>query len=163
MAGVKFFDSSVRHRADGVATEVVAYKRAPIEFCRLAARGKTATRAQCSRLRGLDHAALRRHVVGIMRAVNEAADSQRAQHFGISFALAGSSQDVARHLGLDRGRSLGFRKRRRGVFENCLKMRETTPLEPFVRDTKVYAPGIGIVEDGPLKLVSHKYVQRPPR
>jgi hypothetical protein len=46
-----------------------------------------------------------------------------------------------------------------GLFENCLKMRETTPLEPFVRDTKVYAPGIGIVEDGPLKLVSHKYVQ----
>jgi hypothetical protein len=45
-----------------------------------------------------------------------------------------------------------------GVFENCLKMRETTPLELFARDTKVYARGIGIVEDGPLKLVSHKYV-----
>jgi hypothetical protein len=50
-----------------------------------------------------------------------------------------------------------------GVFENCLKMKETTPLEPSARDTKVYAAGIGIVEDGPLKLVSHKYVQPPSR
>ena len=41
-----------------------------------------------------------------------------------------------------------------GVFENCLKVQETTPLE-LSRDT-VYARGIGIVEDGPLKLVSHK-------
>ena len=46
-----------------------------------------------------------------------------------------------------------------GVFERCVKARETTPLERFVRDYKVYAPGIGMVEDGPLKLVSHKYVQ----
>jgi len=50
-----------------------------------------------------------------------------------------------------------------GVFENCLKTRETTPLERFARDTKVYARGVGIVEDGPLKLVSHKYVQNPSR
>ncbi len=45
-----------------------------------------------------------------------------------------------------------------GVFDRCLKARETTPLELFAREYKVYAPGIGIVEDGPLKLVSHKYV-----
>jgi hypothetical protein len=29
------------------------------------------------------------------------------------------------------------------------------------RDTKVYAQGIGMVEDGPLELVSHKCVQEP--
>jgi hypothetical protein len=50
-----------------------------------------------------------------------------------------------------------------GVFERCLRMRETTPLERFARDTKVYAAGIGIVEDGPLKLVSHQYVTNVPR
>ena len=50
-----------------------------------------------------------------------------------------------------------------GIFERCLKMRETTPLEMFVRDYKVYAPGIGLVEDGDLKLVSHKHVQSASR
>jgi hypothetical protein len=50
-----------------------------------------------------------------------------------------------------------------GVFERCLKAKETTPLERFARDYKVYAPGIGLVEDGPLKLVSHKYVQAESR
>jgi hypothetical protein len=32
---------------------------------------------------------------------------------------------------------------------------ETTPLEPGVGDYKVFAPGIGIVQDGSLKLVRH--------
>ena len=50
-----------------------------------------------------------------------------------------------------------------GVFDRCLKVKETTPLERFARDYKVYAPGIGIVEDGPLKLVSHKFVPNPAR
>ena len=50
-----------------------------------------------------------------------------------------------------------------GVFDRCLKVKETTPLERFARDYKVYAPGIGIVEDGPLKLVSHKFVPNPSR
>jgi hypothetical protein len=48
---------------------------------------------------------------------------------------------------------------RDGVFERCLKTKETTPLEPLARESKIYAPGIGIVVDGPLTLVSHKYVQ----
>lgn len=40
-----------------------------------------------------------------------------------------------------------------GGFTNCLKLEETTPLQPFVRDFKYYAPGVGIVQDGRLKLV----------
>jgi hypothetical protein len=38
---------------------------------------------------------------------------------------------------------------------SCLKTDETTPLEPGVKETKLYAPGIGLVKDGSLKLVRH--------
>lgn len=40
-----------------------------------------------------------------------------------------------------------------GVFRDCVKVKETTPLEPFVTEYKYYAPGIGMVQDGALKLV----------
>lgn len=41
-----------------------------------------------------------------------------------------------------------------GKFTDCLKTEETTPLE-IGREYKIYAAGIGIVQDGPLKLVKH--------
>lgn len=41
-----------------------------------------------------------------------------------------------------------------GSFDNCLRTRETTPLEPDAVEFKVYAPGIGLVRDGSLLLVS---------
>jgi hypothetical protein len=40
-----------------------------------------------------------------------------------------------------------------GEFTNCVKLKETTPLQPFVTDYKYYAPGVGMVQDGILKLV----------
>lgn len=40
-------------------------------------------------------------------------------------------------------------------FTNCLKVEETTPLEPGNKEYKYYAPGIGLVQDGGLKLVRH--------
>jgi len=39
-----------------------------------------------------------------------------------------------------------------------VKVKETTPLEPLVTEYKVYAAGVGLVEDGALKLVSHKFL-----
>ena len=42
-----------------------------------------------------------------------------------------------------------------GTFDGCLRIEETTPLEPGVKDYKVFAPGIGIVQDGSLTLVRH--------
>ena len=45
-----------------------------------------------------------------------------------------------------------------GTFDRCVTVRETTPLERFARETKVYAPGIGVIRDGSLSLVSHAYV-----
>lgn len=40
-----------------------------------------------------------------------------------------------------------------GVFTECLKVEETTPLEPGVKEYKFYAPGVGLVRDGSLRLV----------
>jgi hypothetical protein len=43
-----------------------------------------------------------------------------------------------------------------GTFKDVLKTEESTPLEPGVKEYKFYAPGVGLVRDGPLKLVSFK-------
>ena len=40
-----------------------------------------------------------------------------------------------------------------GAFDRCLKTLETTPIEPGAREFKVYAPGVGLVQDGSLLLV----------
>ena len=41
-----------------------------------------------------------------------------------------------------------------GEFTNCLKVEETTPLQRFTTEYKYYAPGIGMVQDGSLRLVT---------
>jgi hypothetical protein len=41
-----------------------------------------------------------------------------------------------------------------GVFEQCLQSEETTPPEPG-RESKLYAPGIGMVTGGPPLLISY--------
>jgi hypothetical protein len=43
-----------------------------------------------------------------------------------------------------------------GKFVHCLKTKETSPLEPGVVEYKIYAPGVGLVKDDSLKLVSVK-------
>ena len=40
-----------------------------------------------------------------------------------------------------------------GTFEHCLKTRETTPLEPDEKEHKFYAPEVGLLIDGGMKLV----------
>lgn len=40
-------------------------------------------------------------------------------------------------------------------FRGVLKVQETTPLESFVKEHKFYAPDVGLVQDGSLKLVRH--------
>jgi len=42
-----------------------------------------------------------------------------------------------------------------GEFKGCLKFIETTPLELFARESKVYAPGVGLIKDGSLLLVEY--------
>lgn len=45
-----------------------------------------------------------------------------------------------------------------GTFARCLKTKETTPLESG-SEYKFYAPGVGLVQDGGLKLASHGFVR----
>ena len=45
-----------------------------------------------------------------------------------------------------------------GTFDHCLKTKETSPLELILHEFKIYAPGIGLVKDGSLELISHAYV-----
>lgn len=42
-----------------------------------------------------------------------------------------------------------------GTFENCLTVVETTDLEPGHESFKAYARGVGLIQDGVLKLVDH--------
>lgn len=42
-----------------------------------------------------------------------------------------------------------------GTFEDVLKTEETTPLEPDAREFKLYAPGIGLIQDAELLLTSY--------
>jgi hypothetical protein len=48
-----------------------------------------------------------------------------------------------------------------GELRDCVKTEETTPLEPGVTEYKVYARGIGLVQDGELLLT--KYGTLPPK
>ena len=45
-----------------------------------------------------------------------------------------------------------------GAFAQCLKMKETTPLESGT-GYKFYAPDVGLVQDGDLRLVRHGFVK----
>jgi len=45
-----------------------------------------------------------------------------------------------------------------GTFKNCLKTKETTPVEPDSVEYKLYASGVGLVQEGHLKLVKHGLV-----
>lgn len=42
-----------------------------------------------------------------------------------------------------------------GHFDHCLQVEETTPLEPGDKEFKLYAPGVGLIQDENLVLVSH--------
>jgi hypothetical protein len=41
-----------------------------------------------------------------------------------------------------------------GKFDRVLKTEETSPLEPGNKEYKLYAPGIGLIQDDTLKLVN---------
>ncbi len=73
-------------------------------------------------------------------------------------------QEVAPKVAQDRAEiiALGVSiKTPAGEFKNCIKMQETTPLEPKTKEYKVYAPGVGLAQDGDLKLVKYGKVERP--
>src|SRR5262249_7193955 len=66
-------------------------------------------------------------------------------------------QELAKGIAMDRAEIVSLSEKltiRAGTFEKCLKTKETTPLEPVARESKTYAPGVGLVKDGSLELVA---------
>jgi len=65
-------------------------------------------------------------------------------------------QEVAPGLALDRAEIVSLTETVEtpaGRFTNVVKIEETTPLEPGVKEYKYYARDVGLVQDGDLKLV----------
>jgi hypothetical protein len=69
-------------------------------------------------------------------------------------------QEIAPGIAMDRARILSIDEELKtpaGRFDGVLKTWETTPLEPDVNEYKFYAPGIGLIQDGKLKLEEHGF------
>lgn len=67
-------------------------------------------------------------------------------------------QEIAPGVAMDRAEIVslsGTLKTRAGKFDRTLKTVETTPLEPGIAESKYYAPGVGLIQDGSLKLVRY--------
>jgi hypothetical protein len=67
-------------------------------------------------------------------------------------------QEVAPKLAMDRAEIVSIgdtAKVPAGTFSECVRIKETTPLEPGATEYKVHAPGIGLVQDGDLTLVRY--------
>lgn len=69
-------------------------------------------------------------------------------------------QEMAPGVAMDRAEVLSLTETVEvpaGRFTECLKVVETTPLEPAVREYKYYAPGVGLAKDGELELVEYGF------
>lgn len=67
-------------------------------------------------------------------------------------------QEVAPRVAMDRAEIVSTSETLTtpaGRFANCVKVEETTSLEPGTKEYKYYASGIGLVKDGSLQLVSY--------
>lgn len=67
-------------------------------------------------------------------------------------------QEIAPGVAMDRAEIVGLDetvKTPAGEFSGVLKVAETTPLEPGVRELKYYARGVGLVMDGTVRLVKY--------
>lgn len=70
-------------------------------------------------------------------------------------------QEHAEKVAMDRGENVSIIQRVQtsiGQFKSCLKVKETSALEPGT-EYKSYAPDVGLVESGDLKLVQHGFVK----
>jgi hypothetical protein len=80
---------------------------------------------------------------------------------GTIFLGAKYYEEIAPGLAMDRAEiiEMGFTYQTpAGTFQNCLKIKETTPLEPDALEFKIYAPGIGLIQDEFLVLTSYGFV-----
>jgi len=73
-------------------------------------------------------------------------------------------QEVAPDVAMDRAEIVNMTETLKipaGEFKGCLKIEETTPLEPESKEYKVYGPGIGLIQDGSLKLTKYGMMEKP--
>jgi hypothetical protein len=76
---------------------------------------------------------------------------------GLPLLGARYQQEIAPGVAMDRAEIVALSDTLRvpaGTFGHVLEVEETTPLEPGVREYKYYAPGVGLLRDGSLELVS---------
>ena len=69
-------------------------------------------------------------------------------------------QEIADGIALDRAKhvKMGLTvKTKAGKFDQCVQVNETSPLEPGSVSVKKYCPRIGLVVDGPAKLVEYGF------
>jgi len=105
-------------------------------------------------------------IAGHSGAWRAGADSARAGLMLPGLPLIGAAyyQEIAPGKAMDRARIISTTAAFEcpvGRFEDCLVTEETTPLEPDAREEKIYAPGIGLVKDGPLTLVKCQMTGTP--
>ena len=77
---------------------------------------------------------------------------------GLARLRAKYFQEVAPRVAMDRAEIVSLTEALKvpaGVFKDCLKVEETTPLERGTKEYKYYAPGIGLIQDGTMKLVRY--------
>ena len=70
-------------------------------------------------------------------------------------------QEIAPDIAMDRAEIISMNEKLNttaGFFSNCLKIEETTPLEPKNKEYKFYVPGIGLIRDGDLLLVKYGFI-----
>lgn len=77
---------------------------------------------------------------------------------GLPLVGARFCQELAPGVGMDRIEILSLNETAEtpaGKFDHCLKTEETSPLEPGVRENKLYARGIGVIREGEAVLVKY--------
>ncbi len=71
-------------------------------------------------------------------------------------------QEIAPGIAMDRAEIISMSETKQtpaGNFINCLKTEETTPLELKDKEYKIYAPGIGLVQEEKLLLVKYGFIK----
>jgi hypothetical protein len=71
-------------------------------------------------------------------------------------------QEIAPGVAMDRAEVISLTesfKTPAGTFEQCLKTKEGSGLKFWEREYKIYAPGIGIIKDGYMRLVKYGFIK----
>lgn len=69
-------------------------------------------------------------------------------------------QEIAPGVAMDRAEIVSVNEKLKtpaDSFNNCVKVEETTPLEPKAKEYKIHAPGIGLIRDGNLQLITYGF------